>query len=104
MIEIDGPPMAYFGEGVDKIKYRSLAIVADNVKDVHKAVNALDSFLNTVKDTLSQVPGSIIYWRTRPSVQWANDDDPEKYYVRCRLATEPTLPESAWYPFSEPIN
>ena len=92
IIEIDGPAMAYFGDGDNKIVYRTLQLGSIGGASYHLML-AFDRAIQTIKREVDKHDG-VIYWRQRPALTYDFEDD--KFVCKCRLAVEPPILEGIW--------
>lgn len=102
IIELDGPPRAYFEipvsmetvglaktqgaheiAAIERIEYQSFDFRGDDAKLLAEAVVA------RVRAELAKYGGGIIWWRRRPCVGY-------DCLVNMRLATSPSLPAKFW--------
>lgn len=108
VIEIDGPPQAYFevrdncdnqryddGTVITRLRYRTIRVIGDT----EDAVRAwMDAALAEIRAWCEQHDAFII-WRARPHFERNGTfDDPEydKWTARCRLITSHPLPPEIW--------
>lgn len=98
IIEIDGPPIAAFGE----YRYRTVAFIG---ADAAGLLKSLRCFLHELRAELENearrqaIQDPAIIWRLRPT--WKSAED-QIHRVRCRLDTHPRLPESFWAAWEKP--
>jgi|ERR1022692_869784 hypothetical protein len=112
VIQVDGMDSGFFeipatpfvkGElrDIDRVVFRTLVIGCHNPNEAVKYMKyTLDKIVSELKK-LDQNP--IIYWRERPAIHKEhsaevnpNNDNPDGYFMFCRIATQPLLPDSFW--------
>lgn len=102
IMEIDGPPRAYFSWRSERVRYKTLYVEG---KDPVAAVLRLGEIVEVVRTLLSVQPESshILWWRERPSLEETTYTDERgvvqddgTFVARCRLATTPDLPAEFW--------
>lgn len=91
IIEIDGPPVAYFEFLKRRIEYKTLAIGGN---DPNVLVQYGENQLEMIRSELGKLEEPILYWRRRPVLLQIVDSDLFKW--TCRLQVYPELPESFW--------
>lgn len=91
IIEMDGPPLAYFWDDEEANKYKTIAAAGKQPNDI---VTALNDSIEKIRDALGS---GIIYWRLRP--EFVGSDLREvtgRYSIRCRVTTSPQLSREFW--------
>jgi hypothetical protein len=87
VIEIDGPPMAYFETPDGRITYASYGVKSETP---HSAVYFADNTINLIRMELAEKHDRpIIYWRQKPKLEF--DEETGFYSIKFRLATYPSL-------------
>ena len=115
ILEIDGPPRAYFEIPLDytaadidagglgypeqrlyqRVLYYSFMVTRENRTD---CVEAAGHVINEVTAELFKFKGGIIWWRKRPELEQGYDNEAGqiRYRVRLRLGTSPSLDRETW--------
>lgn len=112
VLEIDGPPMAYFETpvGSQDIKRYMYRLFCWESKDIEDCIKRYEAFMRRVRrslrgdlslNTKHQTKGLAIVWRLRPEVRavFDEEDNPTHclyYRLRCRVTTIPDLLPAQW--------
>jgi len=104
VIELDGPPMAYFEIPLDYWATPNGELEAPGHPEASRLVQTVvyinflvadtvrvQTILSRVNERLKELGGGYIWWRRRPS---QTDDIP--YKMRLRLGTTPQLTDAFW--------
>lgn len=102
VIELDGPPMAYFELALDYWATPNGELEAENHPEAARLLQRIvyhgffvaddvraQTVVTRVTARLKELGGGYIWWRRRPS-------STQERSVHLRLGTTPTLPESWW--------
>lgn len=109
IIQVDGPPMAYFeeptsDEKVERTAYVTLAagsVGAGSVlalsKWIHETTRKIENELHALLESDgSKKSTGVIVWRKRPSIDWECDDPRRNFLAIMRVATIPMLTNEQW--------
>lgn len=114
IIELDGPPAAYFEISLDFWATPNGEIEAPGHPDATRLIQRIvyinftvadnarvQTILARVNERLKELGGGYIWWRQRPTQTEQTDDQPPK--MRLRLGTTPQLPDSWWQRLSTDV-
>lgn len=91
IIEIDGPPMAYFWDKGERNVYKTIAVMGKSPTDI---VEAMEDSVQAIRDALIE---GIIYWRRRPGFVDLDLREADGFYrVACRVTTSRQLSREFW--------
>ncbi len=115
ILEVDGPPMAFFEipldyfatpngeiepEGhpeaerlIQRITYMNFRFLGTNIAQLN---NGASNVIDSVRARLQELGGGLIWWRSRPKM----DAEGGVHRVHFRLGTTPTLPPPWWIALS----
>ncbi len=91
ILEIDGPPMAWFEVGGVRNVYK---MIAYRGYDPDSLVKVMDNIIKKIK---SELGDGVIYWRRRPEFfNFEKLESDDLYSICCRITTSPQLSQEFW--------